>query len=190
MKTTLRSRLRSELRSLSEAARADRSAAAARNLANSVVWRDSRSLGVFLSLPFEIDTTPILELAWRTDRRVFAPKVDSATSSLQFLPVRTWSDCLPGYRGILEPVHGEECPIDRLDLLLVPGMAFDPGGGRLGQGGGFYDLLLAGAPARLSVCGVAFEMQVVESVPRESHDRDVDFLVTDHRFRRCRPNRT
>ena len=185
MKTDLRTRMRSILRALTDAQRAERSKSAARHLLASVPWRDAHTVSVFLSMPHEIDTTMIVEAAWASGRRVLAPRVDTLTGALELLAIRTWSDCLPGYRRILEPTHGEVADVAAAELVLVPGLAFDARGCRLGQGGGFYDRLLALPQMRALTCGVAFEEQVVADVPIEPHDHLVDLLVTDARFRRC-----
>lgn len=177
--------MRAQLRGLLAGQRAARSAAAARHLLASVAWRDARTVAVFLSMPDEIDTTTLVEAAWSSGRRVLAPRVDPASRSLALVPIHGWTDCLPGFRGILEPITGGAAELATIDLMLVPGLAFDVHGGRLGQGGGYYDRLLARPDARVRTCGLAFEFQVVPAVPSEPHDRRVDLLATDARFRRC-----
>lgn len=84
-----------------------------------------------------------------------------------------------GYRGIREPT-GPSIDPEVIDLVVVPGVAFDPHGGRLGHGGGHYDRLLARlAPECLRV-GTCFACQVVPRVPREEHDEPVDIVLTEH----------
>jgi 5-formyltetrahydrofolate cyclo-ligase len=83
-----------------------------------------------------------------------------------------------GYRGIQEPVGPAVDPAI-IDAVIVPGVAFDPHGGRLGQGGGHYDRLLATLPSRTVRIGVCFAGQVVPAVPRDDHDLPVDLVVTD-----------
>ncbi|MCA9516375.1 MAG: hypothetical protein KC635_15645 [Myxococcales bacterium] len=70
-------------------------------------------------------------------------------------------------------------PLAALAALVVPGLAFDAAGGRLGQGGGFYDRLLGGLATRPRLVGLAFAAQVVPSVPREAHDVLMDTVVTE-----------
>jgi 5-formyltetrahydrofolate cyclo-ligase len=83
-----------------------------------------------------------------------------------------------GYRGIHEPV-GPAIDPDSVDAVVTPGVAFDPHGGRLGQGGGHYDRLLASLPDDTVRIGVCFACQVVPRVPRDHHDLPVDLVVTD-----------
>ena len=90
-------------------------------------------------------------------------------------------DLVAGHFGVREPAS--HCPIlsmNQLDLLLVPGLAFDSRGGRLGRGKGFYDRLLAGSHG--IKCGISFEWQLVESVPTEAHDAILDCIVTPTRW--------
>lgn len=83
-----------------------------------------------------------------------------------------------GYRGIREPA-GPGLHLDTVEVVVLPGTAFDPVGGRLGRGGGHYDRLLARLPATTVRIGVGFACQLVPRVPREAHDEPVDLVVTD-----------
>lgn len=85
----------------------------------------------------------------------------------------------PGHRGIAEP-EGPAWPLDEVDVVVLPGIAFDLVGGRLGQGGGHYDRLLGRLPAHTVRVGAAHSCQLVPRVPRQAHDRSVDLVVTDH----------
>ena len=77
----------------------------------------------------------------------------------------------------------EPAPLNRLDLVLVPGVAFDAQGRRLGRGKGFYDRLLA--KVRGHKCGVAFDVQIVSGLPEEPHDVRVDSILTPSRWHLC-----
>jgi 5-formyltetrahydrofolate cyclo-ligase len=118
-------------------------------------------------------------LALRLERRGIAlawPKVQGDV--LRFYRAHL-TDLLPGYRGLREPAtEVPPCPISELDLLLVPGIGFDRQGRRLGQGGGFYDRLLINAGG-LHTIGVAFALQVVESVTVDVTDVPVLRVVTE-----------
>ena len=111
-------------------------------------------------------------------RTVLWPRVqEDGTLSLHALGSR--GDLGSGFRGILEPsTASPAASLDQVGLVLVPGVAFDRLGGRLGQGGGFYDRLLADLEGAFSV-GVAFEAQIVDTLPLEDHDVALDALVTE-----------
>ena len=97
------------------------------------------------------------------------------------------SDLVPGWRGVREPRASGRRPArpDRVDAVVTPGVAFDRACGRLGYGGGFFDRLLARLRPGTPVIGVAFEVQVVEEVPRGPHDLGVDAVVTEAAVYRC-----
>lgn len=140
---------------------------------------------VLLTLPFrsEWDTVPLVEAARAAGKAVVLPRVDMAARHLVLYRCdEPRSDVAPGYRGIPEP--RERLPrIDaaEVDWILVPGVAFDADGGRLGHGAGYYDRLLATvAPTVPKVAG-AFDVQIVDEVPRLRHDIGVDLVVTPTR---------
>lgn len=83
---------------------------------------------------------------------------------------------------------GPAVPIYQLDVLLTPGLAFDRRGGRLGNGGGFYDRVLSVRRTDSQTVGITIETRVVETVPMFEHDQRVDWLATEEGVRRCSPN--
>ena len=97
---------------------------------------------------------------------------------LEFAPASSLADLHPGYMGVMEP---KSAAIDAsvLDVIVVPGVAFDREGGRLGQGGGHYDRTLARLGSETFRVGFCFSCQIVDKVPREDHDELLDALVTE-----------
>jgi 5-formyltetrahydrofolate cyclo-ligase len=96
------------------------------------------------------------------------------------------SDVHAGMMGIREPIEGLPIPVADIDLVIVPGLAFDLAGNRLGRGRGFYDGFLSHRDFRGVSCALALEDQVVEKVPSDETDVRVHMLVTDARVRRFR----
>lgn len=99
----------------------------------------------------------------------------------------------PGYRGIPEPLphlltSAVVSPRD-INAVIVPGSVFDPGGGRLGYGGGYYDRFLALESPEAVRLALAFGLQLVEKVPAEPHDQSMDWIVTEEKLYDCRRNR-
>ena len=151
---------------------------------------------VFLFMHFrsEVRTVGLLEEYLAQGRTVCVPHTLPGQSRL--LAVRVTDpehDLAPGYCGIPEPLpelltHSIVPPGD-IKAVFVPGAVFDPCGGRLGYGGGYYDRFLAiEAPQALRIA-VAFELQVVEKVPAEPHDQFMDWVVTEANLYDCRRNR-
>lgn len=142
---------------------------------------------IFLALPMEVDTLPIVLRAWQERKRVLAPKV--SWSQRRMLPVEVRSltdDLIISSMGIREPVSGLPFPIPLIDLVIVPGLGFDEYGNRLGRGRGFYDRFLAHPDFQGVACALAFEEQITPTVPVGPLDRPMHMVVTDEKVRRFR----
>jgi 5-formyltetrahydrofolate cyclo-ligase len=179
-------------------ARRDRLAAETRGaLSRAIVERfwglaeaaGARALLVSLSIGSEVPTRALVDDARRRGLRVAVPV--TLTAERRLLPTELPDDdrLVAGPFGILEPRSDARVPVpvDRLDLVVVPGVAFDPQGNRLGWGAGYYDRLLAQVRADAPIVALAFECQIVPAIPPESHDVPVDVIVTEQRI--IRPNR-
>jgi 5-formyltetrahydrofolate cyclo-ligase len=138
----------------------------------------------FASLSDEPDIAPAVESALAEKKIIALPRFDSASGCYGASVITDSAQLVRGPFGALEPGPGcPLCPLNQLDLILVPGVAFDLAGRRLGRGKGFYDRLLAAV--RGHKCGVAFEEQIVADLPEEPHDVRVDSIVTPARWRLC-----
>jgi len=95
--------------------------------------------------------------------------------------IKDISELSPGYMGIPEPsLSGERLVrLDDIELVIIPGSAFDCSGNRLGYGGGYYDILLSEGKRKVPVIALAYEEQLVDLIPSEVHDVKVDIIVTD-----------
>jgi len=145
-----------------------------------------RRLMLFLSMADELDTDPLVRGALEAGLEIYAPRTFKKTRKL--LPVRVTSlEALTrGTYGIREPVSEESVEPGQLDAIVVPAVAFDRQGWRLGRGGGFYDRLIGGLPEGGLTVGVAYAMQIVDEVVREPHDEPVDLIVTEDEVLRPR----
>ena len=180
-KQAIRARVRADLKKMSPADRAIDSARARALLTGQAVWRDARSILFFAPLPDELDLWPLLAEVLAAGKTAALPQFDAATGGYAACRVQeAGPDLAVGRFGIREPV--KSCPriAERLDLILVPGVAFDLKGGRLGRGAGYYDRLLASVAGRR--CAVAFDGQIVDNLPVESHDREMDYILTPTRW--------
>ena len=135
-----------------------------------------RCVALYASMGGEPDTRPLFEQLVGSSRVVLLPRCVEG-GRLDFCRVEAWSDLVSGRFGILEPA--ERIPAEAtgaVDLFLIPGLAFDRQGARLGRGGGYYDRSL---PPEARAWGLAFEAQWVEAVPTEPHDRRVAGVLTE-----------
>jgi len=183
-KSAWRRRVRDVLRAMA----ADERAAASRRLCELLlaasVWSRTGSVLGFVPLEDEPDIARVLDEAWRANKTVALPRFDSSAGCYAAARVTTRAELVPGRFGVLEPAAGcPAVPLNQLDLILVPGVAFDLTGRRLGRGKGFYDRLLA--QVRGHKCGVAFDGQLVARLPEEPHDVRVDSILTPSQWHRC-----
>lgn len=146
---------------------------------------------VLLSLAFrsEYDTRPLFEAALASGKIVGAPRVNADSRMLEAYAVTDLTrDVAPGFRGIPEPLpHCAAVALDTIDWVLVPGVAFDIRGYRIGYGGGYYDRLLPLLRDDARCVAGAFELQLVEQVPSAPHDLAVDAIITERRTVEVRP---
>ena len=138
-------------------------------------YQRAGSIYAYLSYNQEVRTGPILERAWADGKRVAVPKVLEG-KRMEFLWITPESPIAPGFYGIPEPeADGPEAD-DRSALILMPGLAFDPAGGRMGYGGGFYDRYLAEHPGHPTIA-LCYGFQVVEKLELQDHDLPVDAVL-------------
>ncbi|HET9045941.1 MAG TPA: 5-formyltetrahydrofolate cyclo-ligase [Casimicrobiaceae bacterium] len=144
----------------------------------------ARTLLVTLPFRSEWDTRLVIAHALRAGKTVVSPRVDPTARMLTLHRIEDLvRDVAPGYRTIPEPLA--HCPVVTtadIDWVLVPGVAFDAAGRRLGYGGGYYDRLLPLLPARAPRIAGALEAQMVAAVPFGPHDLCVDAIVTEARI--------
>jgi 5-formyltetrahydrofolate cyclo-ligase len=134
------------------------------------------ALALFQPLGFEID---LLDL-WRglrTARPVVFPRVIKGTRVLAFAELPDEAHLGAGVLGIREPPAAHDVPLESISVFIVPALAFDVRGYRLGRGGGYYDATLAAAPAAVRI-GVGLDGEVVPALPFETHDMQLDLVVT------------
>jgi 5-formyltetrahydrofolate cyclo-ligase len=156
--------------------------AVAERLADLPELQGARAVLGFASFGAELPTDPVMAWVLASGRRLLMPYVDGA--GLRATEVASVEELAPGYRGIREPVHRVAIDASEADVILVPGVAFDASGRRLGYGGGFYDAFLAGIERRAPRVGLCFDLQIVDDVPTEDEDEAVDVIVTPERVLR------
>lgn len=142
----------------------------------------------FASFRSEVSTLPQIAEALNRGKRVVLPSVDPLNKELRLYEIKGLSELSTGYMGIPEPAVAEERERDINDVTLVimPGAAFDSKGNRLGYGGGYYDRLLTRLRRKIPLVALAYEEQLLDSLPAEPHDIKVHIIVTDQNVIRCR----
>ncbi len=179
VKQEIRRRRRSLRRAFPAEARAARSEAIARRVQALEAWGSARTVLAFVSMRTEVQTGALVEAAWRAGKRVAAPAMNEDRTDLV---LREWTpDTALEESGMmfLEPPAGApSVPESEVDLAIVPALAIDPRGHRVGYGKGFYDRLLPRLTRALRV-GVVFDFERIAEVPVRAGDVPVHVVVTD-----------
>lgn len=135
-------------------------------------------VALYASLPDELPMRPLFDAL--TARGVVPLLPRMRGERLELAPVRSWLDLRSGAFGILEPPRGVAAQrLGRGDVAIVPGVAFDRAGHRLGRGRGSYDRAFPASGAAPFLIGVGYAFQLRARVPHESHDRSLDVIVTE-----------
>jgi len=140
---------------------------------------EMKKISVYLSLADEVDTTPFIQHCWEQGIETYVPVLEKGIHGphVTFRLYEKHSSLTVLASGVRYPSSGEECRLEDLDAILVPGLYFTPGGKRLGRGMGFYDRLLENyAGQSLSLC---FDEQIKADLPSEDHDVLIDLLICE-----------
>ncbi|OGW56022.1 MAG: 5-formyltetrahydrofolate cyclo-ligase [Nitrospirae bacterium RBG_13_43_8] len=150
-------------------------------------FKTAKAILFYASFRTEADTTDIIEESLRMGKSVFVPKVDTIEHRLQLYEIKDLRELSPGYMGIPEPSLPDQRlhEIKDVDLAIVPGVGFDRFGNRLGYGAGYYDILLSDVKKKIPFIALAYEEQLIDTIPSERHDIKVDAIVTDHQVIRA-----
>jgi 5-formyltetrahydrofolate cyclo-ligase len=161
------------------AAREQHSAAICRQVVSLPVYQAAQVIHCYLPMRSEVDTRPLLAHAFAQGKRVVVPVVRPGVNELahSWLGSLAAEELEPGVFGTLQPRRLVPAAPGDWDLVLLPLLAFDRHGTRLGYGGGFYDRLLAAVP--VPAVGLAFAAQEAEALPREPHDLPPGWIVTE-----------
>lgn len=180
-KSEMRLKSRAARRSVTHESREAACQAVAKSILGLPEMEGVSSVLAYGAMPEEVDINCVVERMWERGVRVALPRV-KARRELELHWHERDRDLCTGAYGLQEP-H-EDAPValpEEIDVLLVPGVAYDANCQRLGLGAGYYDTLLAGLPETTVTIGVAFDEQVVPRVPCGENDRPVDILVTPTR---------
>lgn len=173
-KQELRKAIRTRKRAMTEEEIERRSRSLCQKFLESDAYRACRTLYGYLPYNQEVRTLPILAQALADGKQVAVPKVYG--DDMKFIVLTDLTQVSRGYAGIPEPIADEPVAEDETALVLMPGLAFDPQGHRIGYGGGFYDKFLSREPNHptLALC---YEFQMVEHLETEEFDIPVDTVI-------------
>ena len=173
-KSALRGQIRAQKRAMSPELIEEKSRRLGELFVASEAYRNAKTIYGYMPYNQEVRTTPMLEQALKDGKRVAIPKCYG--DEMRFIYMEDLSKVEKGYANIPEPIADEPIADDETALVLMPGLAFDPQGNRMGYGGGFYDKFLAAEPNHptLALC---YDFQMLEHLDTEDHDIPVDTVL-------------
>lgn len=182
-KGAIRSHMRTLRRALTPEEALERSLAAQRHILETDEWRHTPSVGLYYAIRNETDTALLLDTAWADGKEVYLPKTQPG-GIMQFLPCISRQALVPGIMGIPEP-NPESCPLPPEGewvprLIIVPGVAFDRQGHRIGMAGGYYDKYFSRESTQDAFrLALAYAFQIVDSLPADPWDAPVHAIATE-----------
>lgn len=177
-KRDLKLSLRAERIQMSERAVREKSLRVYRQLIEMPAYQLARCIACYVSIKNEVDTKTVIQKAIDSGKQVGVP-VTREDGDMNFQAIAGLSDLRPVHYGLREPVPDSQKVLlsHTIDLILIPGIAFDRRGHRIGSGGGYYDRFLARTEAvRI---GLSYAFQITDRVPAEPHDVKMDLIITE-----------
>ena len=184
VKQRLRREMLAERRSLSAAAIKMGSEAIAAYFCAWPAYQAAKVVMLYLAMSDEPQTAALIEHAWQAGKTVAVPLMGDRYGFMEAAALECWDDLTTGRLGLKmpDPMKARRLDPAAIDLIVVPGVAFDPAGRRLGMGAGYYDRFLPQA-TRACRLGLAWSIQVAEEVPADEFDVRMDYLLTEGGFR-------
>lgn len=172
-KNEIRKRIKEFKNMLSEAEKLSASEAIFERLEHSAAFQLAEKILLYHSLPDEVNTRNFL-FKWKDKKKFFLPRVNGV--NLELLPYEETRLEIGSFH-IEEPTGNDIIPVEEIEVIVVPGVAFDKKGRRLGRGKGFYDRMLHSAKA--IKIGVGYDFQLLNDLPAEPHDVSMDMVITE-----------
>jgi 5-formyltetrahydrofolate cyclo-ligase len=148
-------------------------------------FKKARRIAAFCSIGTEIDTMPLLAKILNSSKELYLPKTEQDQNLMEFHSVSDLKKLIPGPFNILEPPAGKILSPKKIDIILVPGLAFDNRGHRLGYGRGYYDRYLNLLKPGCVILGVAYSFQIIDKTPITDHDIPVNAVLTEKYILLC-----
>ena len=181
MKHKIRKEIKSKFKAYSSLEKSGKSAIIKSKLFNIEEFKKAKVVMFYVSLKDEVDTFIMIDEALKAGKRIAVPVILKEEKRLIAGEIHNRLEDLESQHfGIYQPRQDrvKEIPLDDIDLVVVPGVAFDRKNIRLGRGHGYYDRFLSGLPKKTKTIGLAFDFQVLEDLPQDPHDVPVSKIIT------------
>lgn len=178
LKSQLREKIGNLRELLSEEEKVKQDEVIYKKLIESDFYINSKVVFIYVSFGKEVDTLRIINKLLEDGKVVCVPKVISKNEGMRAIRINSLNQLKVGYFGVLEPIVEDEINPENIDLCVLPGLAFDNQGGRLGYGGGFYDRFLCKVSEEAKLIAVAYNFQILDNVPMEPYDFRIQGIIT------------
>lgn len=148
-------------------------------------FKKAKRIAAFCSIGTEIDTMPLLAKILSSKKELYLPKTEQNQNLMDFHLVSDLKKLVPGPFNISEPPAGKIVSPKKIDIILVPGLAFDNRGHRLGYGRGYYDRYMKLLKSGCVRLGVAYSFQIIDKTPNDNHDIPVNAVLTEKYILLC-----
>lgn len=154
----------------------------------SETYKNARGIFIYIGFGSEINTKIIIKDALNSGKEVYVPKV--IKKDMVFIKIDSLENLVTSSYGILEPIGDKsDFDVNKLDLIVMPGVAFDREGNRLGYGGGYYDKFLEQNQIECKKIALSYDFQVLEKLEVEEHDIKVDLIITENQVINIKNNK-
>lgn len=156
-----------------------------KDLLDTDLYKRSKSIFIYINFGSEINTKAIIESFFNDNKSVYVPKINTKKKEMNAVKISSFENLIENKYGILEPDNNEILNKMDLDLIILPGVAFDYGGGRVGYGGGYYDRYLESINKNIIKIALLYDFQLIDKVPCEEHDIRANYIITEKRLIKC-----
>ena len=151
-----------------------------KQLIESDIYNKSKKIFTYVSFGSEVDTKKFINYAISDNKDIYVPKTDKVNKEMLAIKINSLNNMDVDKWGILEPKDVDKSKVgDNFDLIIMPGVAFDINGNRIGYGGGYYDKYISKINDTCIKLALAYELQIVKNIKSEIHDIKVDFIITN-----------
>ena len=150
------------------------------SLVKSNIYKSANKIFTYISYKSEVDTKAIITYSLNNNKEIYVPKINSQNKTMEAVRIHNFSELIVNKYGISEPsiVDKNNIGLD-FDLIIMPGVAFDREGNRLGYGGGYYDKYISHLNKEVNKVALAYSFQLVNNIEAEEHDIKVNSIITD-----------
>jgi 5-formyltetrahydrofolate cyclo-ligase len=184
-KREIRNSVKAELAACSDSQLSDITKIIENRLFEFANFLEAKIVLLYVNSDSEVGTRDIIKRCYEYNKIVVLPAFDPQLFQMTLMKIdKPDTDLKPGPRDVLEPdpTKCKEVPIESVDIAIIPGIAFDEKGGRIGSGQGYYDRLIPTLAITTRKVSLAFESQILQQIPMESHDKHVDIIITEKRI--------